>query len=165
MKIVFLDYDGVLNYEKFYVGRDLSNLDEYPLCEICPVAVANLNRILKETGAKVVVSSTWRYGRTIGELQNILEQRGFSGEIIGATPIDNTRHHVRGNEILKWIQDNPLTTGEPVYFDYKEYVIIDDDEDMLYQQRNNFLQTSPFDGLTVEGADSAISILNYGHSN
>ena len=66
---------------------------------------------------------------------------------------------VRGNEIHSWIKDNEALTGE-AYHDYKNYVILDDDSDMLYWQRNNFVHTSWKKGLTEEEAEKAITILN-----
>lgn len=47
--------------------------------------VKNLKRIIDETGAKIVISSTWR----MSGLQNILDMwhsRNLPGEVIGITP-------------------------------------------------------------------------------
>ena len=41
------------------------------------------------------------------------------------------------------------------------YVILDDDTDMLYDQKDNFIHTECVNGLTKELADKAIKILNY----
>ena len=38
-------------------------------------------------GADVVVSSTWRYGKTVSELQEMLEAEGFIGRVIDKTPV------------------------------------------------------------------------------
>lgn len=91
MKIIFLDFDGVLNSEVWMKSRfdiiDNNDIDsQYPFYEIDPNAIKNLNRIIEETGAKVVVSSTWRHGRTPEELSRILEFHNFKGEIIDTTP-------------------------------------------------------------------------------
>ena len=40
------------------------------------------------------------------------------------------------------------------------YVILDDDSDMLYDQRNNFIQTHMYDGLSEDDVKKAIEILN-----
>lgn len=42
----------------------------------------------------------------------------------------------------------------------KNYVILDDDSDMLLSQRDNFVKTSWKTGLDSEKADNAINILN-----
>lgn len=41
-----------------------------------------------------------------------------------------------------------------------QYVILDDESDMLFTQRNNFIQTDSHLGLTLGKMHSAIQILN-----
>lgn len=149
MKIVFLDIDGVLNHQLFYqeksqkdryneVGRDLCNLD--------PTRVQMLNK-LKDV-AKFVISSTWRKLHTLEEIKSLLELCGFEGEIIDKTPTlsfeqTNGLYHgsvPRGCEIKRWVEDNKIHS--------KDYIILDDDSDMLYNQRNNFLLVDGYCGLT-----------------
>lgn len=160
MKIIFLDIDGVLNHEQFYKTRKKGEI-EYPLSELCPKTIGNLNVLIAETGAKVVISSTWRLGSGATELQIQLEGMGFTGEIIGCTPNLKGEGCLRGNEILKWIKDNKEIIGAD-YFNYTEYVILDDDSDMLYWQRNNFLLIDRFVGLTMGAVFQAKKILNGG---
>lgn len=147
MKIIFLDVDGVLNCQLFYTGRDLKQEGGYTENNICRERVSWLNDLCKETGAKVVISSTWRMGRAIEELKEIFLEVGATFEIIDKTPVLRDDAYVRGNEIAKWIKDNDELIGE-AYYDYKDYVIIDDDSDMLYSQRNNLFLTDTYSGLT-----------------
>jgi hypothetical protein len=86
--------------EEGYEFPDLS-MENYPHDEI---AIQNLNKIIEENKAKVVVCSSWRTGRSIEELQRILDSWGAKCEVIGKTPgkISSTR----GEEILMWIRDN-----------------------------------------------------------
>jgi len=166
MKIIFLDFDGVLNHEQFYVKRheaDFKGYGEHPICEFDFKSVLILNNIIEETDAKVVVSSTWRLGRSINELQSILDSVGFKGEVIDKTPnLRNEGDYVlRGNEILKWIRDNKEVIGQD-YHEFENYVIFDDDSDMLYWQKDNFLLVDRFVGLTMHVAFKAIRILNRG---
>lgn len=166
MKIIFLDFDGVLNHEQFYVKRhadDFKGYGEHPVCEFDFNSVKVLNHIIEETGAKVVVSSTWRLGRSVKELQDILDSVGFKGEVIGKTPnLRNGGDYIlRGNEILKWIRDNKEVIKED-YHEFENYVIFDDDSDMLYWQKDNFLLVDRFVGLTYHVAYKAIRILNRG---
>lgn len=164
MKIIFLDFDGVLNHEVFYRKRQDIGIEfypPYPLCEIDPDCISVLDHIVLQTGAKVVVSSTWRHGRTIQELQTILNHFNFKGEIIDKTPSFKHDDCIRGNEILKWIQDNENLIGQ-TYHEFENYVILDDDCDMLYYQKDNFLQVDRWIGLTYPLAKKAIRILNRG---
>jgi histidinol phosphatase-like enzyme len=158
-KLIFLDFDGVLNSQLWYVrtkgSREQDDLDTE--------AIGFLNTLIKKTGAKVVVSSTWRIGRTVDELQEILNRNGFTGEVLDKTKDlrigEDGDCILRGNEILQWIKSHPehVNVG---YWDYKNYVIFDDDTDMLYWQRNNFIKTNPYVGLTPSDIYNAEKILN-----
>jgi len=128
MKILFLDIDGVLNSEALFRRRPPDarlemNEDKWWAEMLDPDAIQRLNRILAETGAKVVVSSTWRFALGPDDLQRILGSRGFVGEIIGATPRRLTkRGDRRGDEIAAWLSDAAC--------DVEAFVILDDDSDM-----------------------------------
>lgn len=83
---------------------ELPNLsgENYPHDEI---AIQNLNIIVEENKAKVVICSCWRWGRTLQELQDILNSWGAKCEVIGVTP--GKLSTTRGEEILMWIKSNP----------------------------------------------------------
>jgi len=157
MKIIFLDIDGVLNSDSI-VSEYIPEIDGeyYPYQSHL---IENLNIVLKETSAKIVVSSTWRIGETVEKLQYLLTHMGVKGEVIGKTDYYSDRFVVRGNEILKWIIDNKKLLGCH-HYDFIDYVIIDDDSDMLYDQRNNFVHIKGREGLTKEYAYECINILN-----
>ena len=67
-------------------------------------AIQNLNKIIEENEAKVVICSSWRLGRTVKELQEILDSWGAKCEVIGVTP--KKMSSTRGEEIWMWIRDN-----------------------------------------------------------
>jgi hypothetical protein len=48
------------------------------------------------------------------------------------------------------------------YYNFTEYVILDDDSDMLYWQRNNFLLIDRFVGLTMGNVFQAKKMMNNG---
>lgn len=171
MKIIFLDIDGVLNHHQFFKERfeakkrdkldgnlvKKSKIDREAE-EIDPQSVENLNELIEKTGAKIVISSTWRLGTDIETLQAILEKRGFVGEVIDKTPV-GCECCQRGNEIHKWLKSNEYLIGEH-YSDYNSYLILDDDSDMLYWQRNNFMWVDGHVGLTPTITYKAIRLLN-----
>lgn len=161
MKIIFLDIDGVLNHQQFYTDRQNIKDGSYVENNICRKSVSNLNDLINETGAKVVVSSTWRHGRTASDMQDILNEVGFTGEVIDCTPNLRGQGCLRGNEILKWVKDNKELIGAD-YYNFTDYVIMDDDSDMLYWQRNNFLLIDRFVGLTMGAVFQAKKMLNGG---
>lgn len=160
MKIIFLDIDGVLNYQEFYAQEGRETDETWPYCDLCPKAIDILNHITDSTGAKIVISSSWRIGRPLEELQTELSKRGIKGEIIDVTPYLRFTHSsiVRGNEIHSWMMSNERLIGK--YYDFEQYVILDDDSDMLYRHRDNFVHTNWLKGLTMNHAEESITILN-----
>ena len=146
MKIIFLDIDGVLNCQLFFDKKIANGIKQHFSKDICPDRVSWLNELCKDTGAKVVISSTWRHSG-LSYCQEVLKESGAIFDIIDITPDLRGDHCLRGNEILKWIKDNEALLGCN-YFDFHTYVIIDDESDMLYWQRNNFFQTDTYSGLT-----------------
>jgi hypothetical protein len=185
MKVIFLDIDGVLNHENWFKKRmtiknDFNSKewnDHYPFYEFDPESVKQLNKIIDKTGAKVVISSTWRHGRTIEQLQEILDRVGFVGEVIDTTPSLNVRIGKdpagytipRGCEIdwwlktkkfqrINWSKEKQLEFLEKS--EVKNYIILDDDSDMLYGQREHFVKTNWKDGLNDIHTNLSIEILN-----
>jgi hypothetical protein len=168
--LIFLDIDGVLNSQLYLVSTRAERIGKSERSindDLDPQAVTRLNDLCASTGAKVVITSTWRLNRAVDELQSILESRGFTGEAIDKTE-DLRRGEaadciLRGNEILHWIKGHPELCGAP-YWDYKRYVILDDDSDFLYWQRDNLIITDPYCGLTPRDVFKARRVLGAGVS-
>lgn len=154
-KIIFLDIDGVLNDETDESWNDVGD-DYYPHSK---TLVSNLNEIIRQTNAKLVLSSTWRLGLDLEQICRLMKRIGIIGEFIGFTDNLSSSYAVRGNEILKWILDNENIVGSR--YEFKNYLILDDDCDMLYFQRNNFIQLDGEKGLTKDYINRAIDILNH----
>ena len=108
-RVIFLDIDGVL--------APIRRWDRYE--DLDPACIQVLNEIVERGGADVVVSSTWRYGKTIAELQAILGSQGFKGCVVDKTPTDAPSAQ-RGEEIAAWLAEHAVGG----------YVIIDDHVDM-----------------------------------
>jgi hypothetical protein len=162
--LIFLDIDGVFNCQIFYHSKQFSDYKEakkslrkslkkkeierleYYQSQICRERIAWFNKLCEELNAKVIISSTWRMGKTVEQLQEILNHCGGIFEIIGKT--DHTGYE-RGTEIAKWLRDNIKHEIHGChYYDFHKYAIIDDDSDMLLNQRFNFFQTDNYSGLT-----------------
>ena len=141
MKIIFLDVDGVITTPPKW----LISIDKIRL----------LKRIVDETGAKIVLSSSWRcdtVSETISRLQRGIDIENeymtwLTNSIYDVTPIKNTR----GEEIKDWLDSHD---------NIENYVIIDDDSDMLDEQLFHFVQTNFEDGITDTIAVRAIKVLN-----
>jgi hypothetical protein len=154
MKIIFLDIDGVLNNQVMHeTGEEMVGTVGGRLSKKC---IERLNKIIADTGAKVVISSSWR--SDVG-IEDTLTKAGIIAEFIGKTPYLYESYCFRGNEIHDWIIKNEKLIGKP-YYDFHSYVIIDDDSDMLHWQRENFFQTDSYSGLTPNLAYKITRFLN-----
>lgn len=159
-KIIFLDIDGVLNNET--CGYHPVDWGRYGRTEefYDPLCVAMLNHITKVTSTKIVLSSTWRLGKDLDTIKIMLPSLGIKAEVVGYTEnLRNLKGCLRGNEIREWLRDNEDIIGCREW-EYKNYVILDDDSDMLLWQKDNFVQTNGYVGLTEDHVNKAISILN-----
>lgn len=171
-KIIFLDFDGVLNntssllYHQRILGNGFASPDQ--------ISVALIDRLIEASGAEVVVSSSWRQGKTVPMIQQIL-QKEF-GLVNWSRVTDRTREHnynkrnmltldeisgmsadeipdysdKRGHQIQDWLDANP---------DVTHYVILDDDGDMLPEQWDNFVRTNHDHGFKVDDLEKAAKIL------
>lgn len=121
-KIIFLDVDGVICIPKNrYESFDLECLD-------------NLRKIIIETKAKIVVSSSWRAG-SMELTKESLAKGGFPddlmNEIVGETirgyhyvADGSSMKIVRGNEVGTWVDRNlkyPWHANPEMDEQYKEY--------------------------------------------
>lgn len=156
MKVIFLDFDGVLNSTRTYLAREKiissSKVQQRFLThgEIDSgfdiVAVGLLRRLVDKLGAVIVISSSWRYSMSIEMIRrmftNEFEWEDADDVIIGMTPRSNTGR--RGEEIQNWIDNK--TVGISNF----QYVIIDDSSDMEDHQFDRFVKTDYDEGLSYK---------------
>jgi len=162
-KIIFLDIDGVLNTQDWHsrMTKDTPR-DEFGWA-FDPVAVENLGHVIKETGASIVISSSWKF-LGLAKLREMWKIRNLPGTILDITPntvsdevllnanLDEMELGVcRGNEIKEWLSKHK---GE-----VSNYVIIDDFDDMLPEQEDHVVLTDTLIGITEFDAEKAIAIL------
>lgn len=116
-KILFLDFDGVLvtnRYQDEQIDSGGVLRDNYGAV-FDPVCVENLRRIIDNTDADIVVTSTWKMERGLDGIMWMWADRHLPGNILDVTPDIDPIH--RGNEIQAWIE----RWGEEC-----RYAIIDD---------------------------------------
>lgn len=172
-KYLFLDIDGVLNHDEWFESDGYRrNPQEWKVSMFDPACVERVNRILSETGAKLVVSSSWR---SMSDLKDIFKGVGLPTDF-DVTPHadyiyfreeynDDSNVFWRGSEIKYYLERHP----------HSSYVILDDDCDMLEEQMDYFINTcgdrivqrnayirNGGSGLTDRCVEQAIKILNNG---
>ena len=149
-KIIFLDFDGVLNTE-YYQGvlqfQGKQQRDEYGAL-FAPGAVRQIKRIIDFTAAEIVISSSWK-SLGLAKIQELWMKRNLPGRVIDVTPLHGGN---KGDEIAAWPVEDATSEAR--------YVVIDDEEVVLNSQRPFFIWTNPYEGLTEEKANMAIRILN-----
>lgn len=158
MKVISIDFDGVLNRGTHPWNAEM---------------VCNLNRISDATGAKLIVHSSWRYGRSLERLAGILRAAGVTAPVIGRCPTpahaepdgvgrivipldggwddfkgDLDTDHERAIGVQRWLDEHPEVT---------HYAIIDD-MPLLgpFMDTPHFFKTRTHTGLTREIADAII---------
>ena len=102
MKIIFLDFDGVLNsLQSVYYWKNRG--EDFP-DNWCPVACNNLNLLLNNfPDLGIVISSTWR-GHGMERCKQVLKKHNIdTSQIIGMTP---KLWKERGYEIEEWLNTN-----------------------------------------------------------
>lgn len=156
MKILFLDVDGVLNSDEYYnYIRPIRKNLKFPDTKIDPDAVNLLNYIVSKTGCEIVVSSAWRFGKSINALVSLFHEMGIEKDIFDMTKWDATTLtdvNPRGDEIQEWLDENKdIVTN---------YAILDDSYAMNDEQLPYTVFTDDKVGLTEENAEKIIRILN-----
>ena len=153
-KYLFLDFDGVLNTTQHQAQCNVLGFpdsDKYgPL--FSPIAVRNLQNLIDETGAEIIIISSWRYLHS----QHILKQMWTDREL----PMNTNIHILDQNREM-----SDLSKGEQIanFMSARSnpYVILDDEyEDFLDSQLSHLVHINPVTGLKKENVDQAILILN-----
>lgn len=146
MKVIFLDYDGVVNTPIWENGKCGFNFPHHGKVNNYQ-AICWLNELCKKVGAKIVVSSTWRYVCHEISYADCLYNAGLNKdiEIIGHTPYLQSYEN-RTEEIKAYLKEHA---------EIEEYVILDD-EIVL---DSHFVKCNSNYGFGIEEFDKALTIL------
>ena len=150
MNVIFLDVDGVLNC------RHTRTRTSDGWCFVDDYLVERLRRLVVRSGARVVLSSTWREGWnqedeskndiSFIELRNKLNEFGI--EIFDRTG----EHRIDRWRAIKEYMERPREDQ------IEHYVIIDDWDDMG-EYIDHLVWTNPSTGLTDDDVEEALRIL------
>lgn len=167
-KYLFLDFDGMLNTDRYAKQLRKEGIDPFDVfgAMFDPDAISNLRSIVEQTGCKIVLSSTWR-NEGLMRMWALWRDRDLPYKIYSMTPIllsttysdakngdlfTVPKCNAKALEIQAWLQKN---AKEPF-----EYVILDDENVFFYDQQEHLVQTVEYDGLTIKKAQEAIEILD-----
>lgn len=160
MKVIFLDFDGVLNSAGSFLYED-KRRKKYkdkkakgPVNEtLCNVLTSNFQHILDAyPEVKIVLSTTWRIMHSLNWLKEKLASYNIgSSRVIGKTPQEWDGN--RGLEINAWLGEHPEVT---------HYIAIDDNDDGIsgLHGQHRFVKTTWEAGLTFDKMEEAISKLS-----
>ena len=167
MKVLFLDIDGVLN------GHEYD--DEAASCNIRRELVKILNRVITETGCKIVLSSAWRYMILGGQMteqgfgymlrtHGLICRGGSMNLIVGHTREDDPsvdpkdlREDERAMQIKDWLAWRSQFTPPVIAF-----ATVDDEEQGFAKHGIPAVITDGKTGLTEADADRLIEIFGRG---
>ena len=150
MKIIFLDFDGVITTYYSHWNIDTEKLEL-------------IDEIIQETDAKIVVSSSWIHGSdNAGDFKSGLDSNSYAKNVKNQTQFDKFVSRIyditdgngpwRGDEIQRWLDEHDG--------DIESYVILDDDDDFRDEQLFNFVQTDGYEGITSREVKLCVGILN-----
>ena len=156
MKVIFLDIDGVLNCDS-----TTNKLFDYDFVD--EDKIMRLKSIIDQTGAKVVLDSTWRDGwyhwdkgyttqacEMYIELERELMRHGIS--LMDKTPMFKGGMSVRGQEIKYWMEHQDK--------EIESFVILEDWENLWPYNDDNIVWIDGEVGLTDKDVERAVEILN-----
>lgn len=143
LRLIFLDFDGVLNSSRSMLAhRALPHTVIDSGWDSTAIAIiANMCRAFQ---AHVVITATMRVGFDEHDLQVLRHNWCFP--VLGFTPsLSGAR--IRGDEIKAWMDARNFDPKRIV-----NYAIVDDDSDMLEDQKPHLVKCTYDDGLTFEHA-------------
>jgi hypothetical protein len=161
--IILLDIDGVMVSGASWKPLEIM-ADGFPNFKFN--AVNSLNRIISETHAQIVLTTTHRHKFSVSQWKDIFASRNVrvsSLSVIEAEVYSSFTGMDRFNDITNWVVWNQE-------HNYK-YVIIDDDKSLNglpAHIKKHLVLTDPIIGLNEEDAEEAIGILkgsSWGHNH
>lgn len=145
MKVIFLDFDGVLNNNSYF----LNSKEKAPFF-LQDEKMILLKQIVDTTNAKIVLSTSWREIWN-SDLDISLKLKDYFNSFdLSVYDVTKNINYNRPLEISTWLKENNVNS----------YVILDDIADPWYEHVNNVVVTNKeFNGLSQDDVNKAIDIL------
>ncbi len=133
---IFLDIDGVMNV--------IPTFEHLPFT---PESIEVLNRMTNYLEADIVISSSWRLLRTVSELQELMKERGVTGNVSGKTSRSQTGQ--RGEEILDYVVEHGI----------RHFIVLDDEISDMALVMAHVHQTNYRKGLTLQEIPAILELV------
>jgi hypothetical protein len=179
VKVIFLDIDGVLSP---HVKVENKGQGDFPYdVKFNPRTIKNLKVLLKESNARIVLSTTWIKNIGFKATTLALATHGIVGPYFVAEDVGEKSNEIT---VRDWIMEPSSskfygTAVTPKKFtsekcheisfwlsEYKDkisgYVVLDDE--FIYDQEEHQVRVNGKKGLTVDDVKKALMILNQGIS-
>ena len=155
MKVIFLDIDGVVN------RWDTKERAPSKVIGVEQCLIAYIKQIVDATGAKIVLSSTWRkdwaFDLLDGKDWHYLRDEFAKQDLYFMDYTPSRRDSHRGEEIKEWL--------ESTEYDVESYVIIDDEMFDIWDLHDGHMVQTSFDsGIKPGAVKMAIEILSKQHN-
>lgn len=155
MKVIFLDIDGVVNC------WDTKERAPSKVIGVEQRLISHIKEIVDATGAKLVLSSTWRKDWAFDLLDGVdwhyLRDEFAKQDLYFMDYTPSRRDSHRGEEIKEWL--------ESTEYDIESYVVIDDEMfDIWDLHEGHMVQTSYSTGIKPGAVKMAIEILSKQHN-
>jgi hypothetical protein len=150
--LILLDIDGVMVPAASWKAPELLE-DGFP--NFSTRAVNGLRRIISETGATILLTTSHKSKYSVSGWRNIFAHRGINTTISKLNNHNHDTRKTRKEEVLNWIKKNK---GD------NNFIIIDDDKslnDLPFEIKRKLILTSPLIGLNENLAEQAIEALNH----
>lgn len=144
--LIFLDIDGVMVHANSWKKPDFLQDGFYEFTQKSTLA---LQKIISETNAKIVLTTSHKSRFSIPNWKQIFSSRGIEVNEIDRLP--EIEHHLnRKDELMNWFNANKIED---------DFFIIDDDRslnELPEHLKKRLIQTSPSIGLTEKLVEEAL---------
>ena len=147
--LILLDIDGVMVPAKSWKRPEFLNDGFFAFSSD---ATSALQKIISETSADILLTTSHKSKYTIQEWKNIFNLRGINVKNIYSLP-ENVNFLSRKDEIMKWVN---------VSLDLPDFIIVDDDKSLNTLPsfvKNKLVQTSASIGLTYNIAIETLQLI------
>jgi hypothetical protein len=169
-KVLFLDFDGVLNDNAWFETEERKNLErEYKrrdkalppteseimmklgLSDIRPQYAARVREIVDRTGCEVIVCSAWRYTFTAEQIRSLLQSQGI--------PCNGVVAQTRRRKLsdLRDYRVSDIKAVVSTFVGKTNWCVLDDS---VNASDVDGRAVTPVDGVTPDNVEEVVRILN-----